>query len=879
MPRRSGAALALAGLVVHAVLLGAAPDTIPAPARVVLACAVLVLLPGAAFVALGAVPPGRSLLAAGWAFGFGVAWVGALVLVVHSAGLPFTVLAGWSMAATGALWAFVLLWPGRGGLSPRPERLGHRPPGESAPSGPWALSAQWTFLSMGFLLLACIVGALHAARLGAPLGLETDSPDHVGTIRRMVASGEPFPRDAFFRDAGEAGADPRKGLWHSGVALIAVLAKVDVIDAWRWLPALLVPLFALNAAVFGFLLRGPPGAAVAAWALVLTYGGSLAAQYLREAVFATKVGDQLALATTAAVLADLAMPSRRFRWAAVGLGLGALAAHVYYAIQFAMVFTALGAGLLIAGRGWSARLTRLTVTALAIGAAGLPWLLWRASQSYAPNNVIHTAPQGLMAIAGDAWIVSPGVLWDWLGSWWILFPLALPWLIREARRDSAVLFLVTTQAVVALVIFNPIVVGVLQPRLGYLLMRMVWMLPLAALLAWMLPSLAAAVRRRSGAAKLAPALALAGIVWLSWDPLRDATWVLGHPAEAAALEERRGASPWREDLDWMKENLPDTTVVLSDPATSYSIPMVTGLYVATLVDQHSSPNDSLALRRILDARDALDPWGRWERLREVVDRYGVDVIALNDRFGVPPVLDYWSPGAEWFRAARVRLDSAPAAFERVHDRGDFVVYRVRRGPALDALSTPPYPDRPFVYWMGSTEQDLWRPTDEPLQDEDRYKPLIMNFWMSPRTAAPGDTIAAAIAWKHLVKGKPGSYQVAVRFDQPVPNLSVPRWMGKPARKIVERLRGERYRFRSDHLPVGGAYGVDLWTGRQWVRDSFTVVVPSDVASGDYAIRVRMLEQPHYPNYRLSDYFFEDDYYSGWLVDTLRVRRPAPSGGG
>lgn len=727
---------------------------------------------------------------------------------------------------------------------------------------------------MGFLLLACFVGALHAARLGAPLGLETDSPDHVGTIRRMVMTGEPFPRDAFFRDAGETGADPRKGLWHSGVALIAVLANVDAIDAWRWLPALLVPLFALNVAVLGFLLRGPPGAAVAAWALVLTYGGSLAEQYLREAVFATKVGDQLALATIAAVLADLAAPSRRFRLAAVGLGLGALAAHVYYAIQFAMVFAALGAGLLIADRGWSARIARLTGTVIAIGAAGLPWLLWRASQSYAPNNVIHTAPQGLMAIAGDAWIVSPGVLWDWLGSWWILFPLALPWLAREARRDAAVLSLVTTQAVVALVIFNPIAVGLLQPRLGYLLMRMVWMLPLAALLAWMLPSLATALRRRAGAARLAPALALAGIGWLSWDALRDAAWVLGHPAEAAAMEARSGASPWREDLAWMKASLPDTTVVLSDPATSYSIPMMTGLYVATLVDQHSSPNDSLALRRILDARDALDPWGTWARLREVVHRYGVDAIALNDRFGTPPVLDYWSPGREWFRAARARFDAASAAFEPLHDRGDFVVYRVRRD-ALDTLAAPARP-RPWVEPASGAagERTIVR----------AGVPYPAGFTLSRHETAPGDTVRGVIRWRGGVTSSPpaAAYRVAVRFDRDsVPGPGVPRWIAKPARKITERLRGERYRFREDHLPVGGAFGVDLWPPGALVRDSFSVVVPPDAAAGEYTVRVRMLAQPHYPNYRFSDYFFEDDYYSGTPVGTLRVRRAdgAVAGGG
>ena len=77
----------------------------------------------------------------------------------------------------------------------------------------------------------------------------------------------------------------------------------------------------------------------------------------------------------------------------------------------------------------------------------------------------------------------------------------------------------------------------------------------------------------------------------------------------------------------------------------------------------------------------------------------------------------------------------------------------------------------------------------------------------------------------------------------------------------------------------GEYGVDLWRWSEAVEDSFAVVVPRDAAAGRYDVRVRLLSQPHYPNYRLSDYFFDDDYYSGRRVSTLDVRRgPAVAGG-
>jgi hypothetical protein len=119
--------------------------------------------------------------------------------------------------------------------------------------------------------------------------------------------------------------------------------------------------------------------------------------------------------------------------------------------------------------------------------------------------------------------------------------------------------------------------------------------------------------------------------------------------------------------------------------------------------------------------------------------------------------------------------------------------------------------------------------------------------------------------------------VVVRFDRPLPgDFRPPAPVAKPVRKVIERLRRERYRFRHDHLPAGGAYGLDLWRADEVVRDSFAFAIPTDIAEGDYHVRIRMITQPHYPNVRLRDYFAEDDYLSGLEVGALRVRgRGAP----
>jgi hypothetical protein len=351
--------------------------------------------------------------------------------------------------------------------------------------------------------------------------------------------------------------------------------------------------------------------------------------------------------------------------------------------------------------------------------------------------------------------------------------------------------------------------------------------------------------------------------------------VFAHPARYAGANLAESPMRWRRGMSWMDRSLPPGQVVMSDPATSYGVPMMTRHFVESLADQHSSPSDSLALTRILDARDALDPYADWERTRKVVERWGVTAIVVNSDFPSPPPLDYWGPSPRWAAAARARLDSAPAAFEKVYDRDDFTVYRVHDA-ALDTLRGLPAP-RPFVVPYRSEGFPVGRRFAERM-------PVVHRLLLNPRRAAPGDTISAEADWRALEPLPAGCYRVSVRFDQALPGGFVPpAAVAKPARKLYEKLRHHRWRFRDDHLPTGGAYGVDLWRPDQVVRDSFRIVVPPDVAPGYYRVEIRMNRSPHYPNFHLADFFSDHDYYSGVVMTAIEVapdhaalsRPPAP----
>jgi hypothetical protein len=175
-------------------------------------------------------------------------------------------------------------------------------------------------------------------------------------------------------------------------------------------------------------------------------------------------------------------------------------------------------------------------TAAVMAAACLPFAVWRALHAGSAVNGIHTETQGLMWLTGSVRVVSPGVLWDWIGGMWLLFPLAWWPLWRHGRSHAALLYLLTTSVGVAIVLFTPPLVAVLEPRVGYLLMRTVWMLPSAGLAG--LAALALSARMRSPALGAGARIAAIAGALLLLDALlpfaRDAALTLLRPERFAA---------------------------------------------------------------------------------------------------------------------------------------------------------------------------------------------------------------------------------------------------------------------------------------------------------------------------------------------------------
>ncbi|HEX5132042.1 MAG TPA: hypothetical protein VFX92_06105, partial [Candidatus Krumholzibacteria bacterium] len=137
----------------------------------------------------------------------------------------------------------------------------------------------------------------------------------------------------------------------------------------------------------------------------------------------------------------------------------------------------------------------------------------------------------------------------------------------------------------------------------------------------------------------------------------------------------------------------------------------------------------------------------------------------------------------------------------------------------------------------------------------------------------GGTLLVDMYWSRVGTPPPGTYMVTVRFDRKTLDLPLG---GKPfpklTRKLIERLRHERYRFRADHMIHGGLFAPDSWEEGEIVVDNTRIDIPTDIAPGRYRVRAKMVRIANQPNYLLRDFFYDDDSYTGIEIGEVTIQR-------
>ena len=301
-----------------------------------------------------------------------------------------------------------------------------------------------------------------------------------------------------------------------------------------------------------------------------------------------------------------------------------------------------------------------------------------------------------MIFGGKFAMVDPAELVARLGPAFFFALLLVPFFVwvadgGERRKLSWALFLLPV-----LLVLNPLTGGMLEGALGYLHYRMLYAAPLFCYLVLAVSGLVRVVStgireggmRSKGAARAAAAgrgtgmmaraarlrigpriIAACLLVLFVYLPLR-----LALPAarrSVSGILDQGGAEdrpPIAERLDSI---LPDHSVIASDPKTSYIVSAFTDHFVAVTLDQHCSPSDTAALRRLRETRDLFSPAVPFSNSSVWLLEEGVGYLLVDtnnerrtDFFGTVPAGGGW-PALRKFRGCGGILDET-ASFDGFH---------------------------------------------------------------------------------------------------------------------------------------------------------------------------------------------------------------------
>jgi len=837
--------VATAGLLVFGALAAGFAGNLPELLRAALALVVVLALPA---MLLARHLPGFAridapALRATVVF---LAWLSMLALWSAA----FTLLrAPFHLFATATMWLFFALYAGAA-LVPSMRRVRPAPLGR-APRALWIAVA------------AC---ALFAAVIPQRLTVSDDSLDHVGYVRHILSEDSLQPAGvlALPVDAGATTLppDPRKGALHPVMAFSTALATAEPANVWRWLPAFMFPVAVLALCAFNAAFLPSRAARIAVAALILLSFHGNPFRFAGASAHGESLAALWCWVMTAAAVSDARAQVRPLMW--MLLAAGGVLVHLGVAAH-AVVLVATVACL---GGAWGmSALERIRVAASVLAGTVFAVAL-RAGDIGGTVNPIHGHTQGVLFVAKQWFVASPMEILRLDGMLFLGGLACIPLLAFAARSRPDARAVLAAAAIPLLVSFVPWVATPLFHRGSYMVFRSLLNVPAYAAIvvcAWWLGT---SWRSHRSVALLigVPAAALWLVIFARPLP-RSLTAELRAQARARVPDARTELAP---PLERMVAALPASSVILSDPATSYALSAVTSQRFVAVYQQHANPRDPFALERLKAVRDVLSPYVTADVAQAACRRFGVNYVVVN---GSPPpdasgFLPLWSRAR--YPVALARMGTMNQAFARVDSVGGAVIYRFE--PAAPAS------------WSWSAQDQPVRVGSPVLSPCSVAAPggdfTVTGVSVSPARALPGDTVQVTIGYRH---DAPSPFALPallyVRFD----HETLDRGREYPGEKIARRLRdgraGVRSRFRADFIPGHGVYEPDLWPTGFDLCETFVVVIPANARLGRYDVRLAVADNALVPNFHLRDLLYNRDHYSGRTCASLVVAGSTTGGAG
>ncbi len=709
-----------------------------------------------------------------------------------------------------------------------------------------------TFITILIVLMIVVVSAL-LLHYNDPLIYTSDSQDAISYIRTISRSHEVFPSEFLYSNGGELTRDIRKGLYHGMWGTINLLTgRTSVLPVW--------PLISIVGAIFillslycsGVLLfRSHAAGILSALFFLLFYHGGLTGLQMITIAYSFPFGKIFTVLFISNLLLYLKTGDRFHlgllaiaSFCGAGTHIGHLLISGFLILVFAISISFMKS-LKDRNQLWFINIPSATASVICINT---PYLILRYIRDYSPANILHTHTQGLLLLTDRLAVLNPIVFYQSAGPLFIISLAAIFILWKRSAGDLALRLLLCGTIAIIVLTFNPLWVQFLMTKISYLLIRMEFAVPSAIVAAIFTLSLWRTARGEKNN--------------ISWTGLITG-WIIliavvgsilsSYPSRFAYNRHISGTARDLVDMfDVVNNQIPPGNVIASDPVTSYSIPAFTDQFVICTLDQHSIPNDSTAMDRILASREIFQFAASPGDIAGLMEKYRSEYIVINGRIpdNIQPI--FWKPDIKSFTRVDSLLSGA-SGFERLYSNRSLSIYRLDSDYEKMGRSTTEDREWPEI----SAEQSLL------LKHSGEEGIYIIDITIGKETAQPGDTIEMSIEWSPASSCEPAGYYTYVRFNTPFDKGRLYRKSyGKIYRKILEISNHTKYRFGVGLTPFNGLFPPDKWPIHRIITEKIKVRVPENIKSGEYSVAVKLLRRTQYPNYTLSDLFTDDDIFQG-----------------
>jgi hypothetical protein len=697
-----------------------------------------------------------------------------------------------------------------------------------------------------------------------PVLYTVDSPDHMAYIRAITRSHEVFPSQFIYRDGGMLTRDIRRGLLHAMWGTInTATSRIAVLPVWplvSWIGSifLLLGIFCLGVQLFR-------SQSIGLWGVILYllfYQRGFAGHQLFVNAYGFYFAKVYLFAFLAFVILYIRTVRREFLFMAAASSFAAIGTHVSYIMILLFIAFVLWImewfqhGRKSGNRHLVGRLVPLFGSIIVVN---LPYLLLRYFRDYDPVNEIHTHSQGTLFFTEKLAVVNPILFFQLSGHLMVaaLFAVVLLW--NRSRNDRNLRSTLGLVAGVYILAFNPLFVPFIMEKITYLIVRFSAAAPNMLVVAYLIHSILRGIKGRnrtiSRARMAIGSLLMLGIL-VPGLVLNFNSFAYG--GKTRHINEKRSCLDLNDLYSFINSNLPDGGIIASDPITSYGLLAFTDQYVVCTYDQHSTPNDSSAIERIFACRNIYLPGFPCIKKIQTLEEYDADYVVINGRIPSLVRSQYWTPDREYAEATARMLSQCSEFFDLIYSEESLYLFEYTGTADTDSSEMIDSGREQPSYFLEEFTGDFERLTKSGTDG------IYMRSWGTETGGiSRGDTLRIFVDWVSSKRMEPGTYDIYVRFDtgfEKGPLYSF--HYGKIYRKMLEKIRGETYRFRINVLPFRGIYPPDTWVPGSVMRQYIDVPIPGYIAEGLYTISVKMDNAPHYSNLSMKDLLRDDDFYDG-----------------